>query len=79
MNKIRDGLLSGSDGVNGKAPLGRQQVTGRRKWNNSLYRVVMECNFQSKPGTRGYRRKMLNSWLNRGLFRVSRQNLADQA
>ena len=49
LRETRDGLSSGSDDVNGQAPLSRQQATGRRKWNNALYRVVMECYFQSKP------------------------------
>ena len=79
VNETEDGLLSGNDGVHGQAPLGRQQATGRRKWNNALYRVVMECYYESNPGTRGYRRRMLNNWQNRGMFRLSEQNLADQA
>ena len=79
VNETEDGLSSGNDGVHGQAPLGRQQTTGRRKWNNALYRVVMECYYESNPGIRGYRRRMLNSWQNRGMFRLSEQNLADQA
>ena len=79
VNEARNGLSSGSDGVNGQAPLGRHQATARRKWNNALYRVVMECYFENKPGTRGYRRRILNNWQNRGMFRMSEQNLADQA
>ena len=78
VNEARNDLSSVSDGVNGQARLGCHQATARRKWNNALYRVVMECYFDSKPGTRGYRR-ILNNWQNRGMFRMSEQNLADQA
>lgn len=39
----------------------------------------MEWNFESRPGTRGYRKRMLMSWQNRGVFKVSEQLLVDQA
>ena len=74
-----EGVSLGSDGVSLQAPLGRHQATARRKWNNALYRVVMECYFESKPGTRGYRKRMLGCWNNRGMFKVTEQQLADQA
>ena len=45
-------LSSGSDGVHRQAPLGRQQATGRKTWNNALYRVVMECYYKSNPKLR---------------------------
>ena len=57
-----EGLSSGSDGVAGQAPLGRQPATGRRKWNNAVNRVVMECYFESEPTVRGYRKRMLSAW-----------------
>ena len=47
--------------------------------DNKLYRVVMECYFESKLGTRGKRKRMLSAWQKRGMFRVREQNLADQA
>ena len=74
-----EGLSSGSDGVPGQAPLGRQPATGRRKSNNVVNRVVMECYFESEPTVRGYRKRMLSAWQKREMFKVSEQNLADQA
>ena len=70
-----DGFSPGSDGVSH----GLQQATARRKWSSKLYRVVKECYFESRPGNRGYTKRMLSTWQNRGIFRVTEQNLADQA
>ena len=39
----------------------------------------MECYFESEPTVRGYRERMLSAWQKRGMFKVSEQNLADQA
>ena len=74
-----EGLSSGSDGVPGQAPLGRQPATGRRKWNNAVNRAVMECYFESEPTVRGYRKRLPSAWQKRGMFKVSERNLADQA
>ena len=39
----------------------------------------MEHDLESKPGTREYMRRMLNSWQERGMSRVMEQNLTEQA
>ena len=39
----------------------------------------MECCLLSEPKVNGYRRCMLSSWLNKGMFWVSKQRLVDQA
>ena len=73
-----EGLSSGSDGLPGQAPLGRQPATGRRKLNTEVNRVVMECYFESEATARGYRKKMPSAWKKREMVKVSEQNLADQ-
>ena len=44
-----------------------------------MNRVVMECYFESEPTVRGYRKRKLSVWQKRDMFKVSEQNLADQA
>ena len=39
----------------------------------------MECYLLSEPKIRGYRKRMLSLWLQKGMFRVSEQRLVDQA
>ena len=39
----------------------------------------MECYLLSEPKIRGYRKRMLSSWLNKGMFWVSEQRLLDKA
>ena len=39
----------------------------------------MECYLLSEPKIRGYRKRMLSLWLQKGMFWVSEQRLADQA
>ena len=39
----------------------------------------MECYLLSEPKVRGYRKRMLCLWLNKGMFLVSEQRLVDQA
>ena len=38
----------------------------------------MECFIRSKPENRGYRRRMISIWQDRGMFEISEQRLADQ-
>ena len=38
----------------------------------------MECYLLSEPKVRGYRKRMLSLWLNKGMFWVSEQRLVDQ-
>lgn len=58
---------------------GRHQATARTKWNKEVNRIVMRCFYMSEPSRRGYRRRMLGIWKERGVFEVSEQRLADQA
>ena len=39
----------------------------------------MECYLLSDPKVRGYRKRMLSLWLEKGMFWVSEQRLVDQA
>ena len=39
----------------------------------------MECYLLSEPKIRGYRKRMLSLWLQKGIFWVSEQRLFDQA
>ena len=39
----------------------------------------MECYLLSDPKIRGYRKRMLSLWLQKGMFCVSEQRLVDQA
>ena len=39
----------------------------------------MECYLLSKPKIRGYRKRILSLWLQKGMFSVSEQRLVDQA
>ena len=38
----------------------------------------MECYLLSKPKVRGYRKRILSLWLNKGMFWASEQRLVDQ-
>ena len=56
----------------------RHQATAmRKKWTKKTNMVVMECYFQSNPvdengiPLRGYRRRLLREWSERGLFRTN--------
>ena len=51
----------------------------RRKWSQEDNRRVMECYYQSVPSRNGYRKRMLQIWVERGLFQVTEQRLVDQA
>ena len=39
----------------------------------------MECYLLCEPKVRGYRKRILSLWLNKGMFWVSEQRLVDQA
>ena len=51
----------------------------RRKWTSQEKKIVMECYLLSEPKIRGYRKRMLSLWLQKGMFWVSEQRLVDQA
>ena len=54
-------------------------ISKRRKWTNQENKIVMECYLLSEPKIRGYRKRMLSLWLQKGMFWVSEQRLVDQA
>ena len=59
---------------------GRHQTTARRrKWSQIDNRTAMECFYFSKPGKRGYRKRMHKLWMERSVFQVTKQRLVDQA
>ena len=54
-------------------------ISKRRKWTSQENTIVMECYLLSEPKIRGYRKRMLSLWLQKGMFWVSEQRLVDQA
>ena len=54
-------------------------ISMRRKWTSQEIKIVMECYLLSDPKIRGYRKRMLSLWLQKGMFWVSEQRLVDQA
>ena len=44
-----------------------------------MNKIVMERYLMSEPKIRGYRKRNLSLWLQKGMFRVSEQRLVDQA
>ena len=59
----------------------RQQTTAqrrvRRKWSQEDNRRVMECYYQSMRSRNGYRKRMLQIWVEKGLFQVTEQWLSE--
>ena len=53
-------------------------ISKRRKWTSQENKIVMECYLLSEPKIRGYRKRMLSLWLQKGMFWVSEQRLVDQ-
>ena len=62
---------------------GRHQVTAtmtrRRKWTQEDNRMVMKRYYESVPSKNGYRKRMLQLWLQMDKFFVAEQRLVDQA
>ena len=54
-------------------------ISKRRKWTSQENKVVMLCYLLSEPKIRGYRKRMLSLWQQKGMFWVSEQRLVDQA
>ena len=52
-------------------------ISKTRKWTSQENKIVMEC--YNEPKIRGYRKRMLSLWLQKGIFWVSEQRLVDQA
>ena len=42
----------------------------QRKWSSQENKIVMECYLFSEPKVRGYRKRMLSLWLNKGMLWV---------
>lgn len=61
-------LAPGLERVAEQAPPDQNRTTARRKWTNDMYRTVMKCYFESEPGKRGYRKRMINCWNNKGMI-----------
>ena len=53
-------------------------ISKRRKWPIQENKIIMKCYLLSEPKVRGYRKRMLSLWLNKGIFWVSEQRLVDQ-
>ena len=54
-------------------------ISKRRKWTSQENKIVMECYLLSEPKIRGYRKRMLSLWFQKGMFWVSEKRLVDQA
>ena len=54
-------------------------ISKRRKWTSQEHKIVMEWYLLSEPKIRGYRKQMLSSWLQKGMFWVSEKRLVHQA
>ena len=54
-------------------------INKRRKWSSQENKIVMECYLLSEPKIRGYRKRILILWLQKGMFCISEQRLVDQA
>ena len=54
-------------------------ISKRRKWTSQENKIVMECYLLSEPKIRGYRKRKLSLWLQKGMFSVSEKRLVDQA
>ena len=54
-------------------------ISKRRKWTSQENKIVMECYLLSERRIRGHRKCLLSLWLQKGMFWVSEQRLADQA
>ena len=51
----------------------------RRTWTRQENKIVLECYLLGEPKIRGYRKRMLSLWLQKGMFWISEQRLVDQA
>ena len=47
---------------------GNPVISKRRKWTSQENKIVMECYLLSEPKIRGYRKRMLSLWLQKGMF-----------
>ena len=54
-------------------------ISKRRKWSSQENKIVMDCYTLNETKVRGYRKRMLSLWLNKGMSWLSQQRLDDQA
>ena len=54
-------------------------IIKRTKLTSQANKIVMECYLLNESKVRGYRKRMLSLWLQKGMFWVSEQRLVDQA
>ena len=54
-------------------------ISKKRKWTSQENKIVMECYLLSESKIRGYSKRMLSLWQQKGMFWVSEQRLVDQA
>ena len=54
-------------------------ISKRKKWTIQENKIIMECYLLSEPKVRGYRKRVLSLWLQKGMFWVSEQRSVDQA
>ena len=54
-------------------------ISNRRMWTSQEKKIIIECYLLSEPKIRGYRKRMLSLWQQKGMFWVSEQRLVDQA
>ena len=77
----KQGLSSGRCSRQGN--IGRHDAnpvtSKKRKWTSHEDKIVMDCYLLSEPKIRGYRKRMLSLWLQKGMFWVSEQRLVNQA
>ena len=45
-------------------------ISKRRKWASQVNKIVMECYLLNEPKIRGYRKRMLSLWMQKGMFCV---------
>ena len=53
-------------------------ISKRRKWSSQENKIAMECYLLRETKVRGYIKRTLSLWLNKGIFWVSEQRLVDQ-
>ena len=43
-------------------------ISKRKKWTSQENKIIMECYLLSEPKIRGYRKRMMSLWLQKGMF-----------
>ena len=54
-------------------------ISKRRKWTSQANNIVMKCYLLNEPKIRGYRKRILSLWQQKGMFWVSEKRLVDHA